>query len=168
MITKNRRLAIIQELVNAHSPKSQGKLLKLLHERGFTITQTTLSRDIKQLKISKMPNDKGSYTYTNPNMEPANLNRLIHRDKIVSSYNRGFVSIEFSNNLGVIKTRAGYATGIALDIDTYASSVILGTIANENMVLIIPREGITQDVILSTLETIIPGMKNENKELINK
>jgi len=159
MITKNRRLAIIQELVNVHSPNSQGKLLKLLHERGFAITQTTLSRDIKQLKISKMPNDKGNYTYMNPQNEPIKISRFIGKDKIVNPLNRGFISFDFSNNLGIIKTRQGYANAMASDIDTRASSVILGTIASENTILIIPREGITREEIINTLETIIPEIK---------
>jgi len=161
MITKNRRLAIIQELVNVHSPNSQGKLLKLLHERGFAITQTTLSRDIKQLKISKMPNDKGNYIYMNPNQETIVPSRFLHKDRSIFPLHRGFISFEFSYHIGIIKTRAGYANTIALDIDTHASSVILGTIAGENTILVIPREGITRQEILDTLETIIPGVKKE-------
>ena len=162
MITKNRRLAIIQELVNVHSPNSQGKLLKLLHERGFTITQTTLSRDIKQLKISKMPNDRGNYTYTNPPQEIINPNRFISKDKAVSILNRGFISFEFSNQLGIIKTRSGHANAMASDINTRASSVIVGTIASENTILIVPREGMSREEIINTLETIIPEIKKVN------
>ena len=166
MITKNRRLAIIRELVNIHSPNSQGKLLKLLHERGFAITQTTLSRDIKQLKISKMPDEKGNYIYMNPHQETTNLNRLIHKDKAVSVMSRRFISIDFSNQLGIIKTREGYANAITLDIDTHASSVILGSIAGDNTVLIIPRENVTKEEVLDALEMIIPGVKKENGELL--
>ena len=165
MITKNRRLAIIRELVNIHSPNSQGKLLKLLHERGFAITQTTLSRDIKQLKISKMPDERGNYIYMNPHQEATNLNRFFHKDKSISILNRRFISIDFSNQLGIIKTREGYANSIALDIDTHASSVILGTIAGENTVLVIPRENVTREEVLNALEMIIPGVKKENGEL---
>ena len=166
MITKNRRLAIIQELVNTHSPNSQGKLLKLLHERGFAITQTTLSRDIKQLKISKMPNDKGNYIYMNPNHEIIGSPRLILKNKTASQINRGFISFEFSYQFGVIKTRAGYANAFALDIETHASSVILGTIVGDNIVLIIPREGVSRQEVLSSLEAIIPGIKREEEELL--
>ena len=161
MITKNRRLAAIQELVNTHAPSSQGKLLKLLHDKGFTVTQTTLSRDIKQLKISKMPDDKGKYIYTNPNQGVGFSNRLISRNKTVYNLNRGFISFEFSYQLGVIKTRSGYANGIALDIENHASSIILGTVADNNTVLVIPREGVSRQEIYNKLVTVIPGMKNE-------
>ena len=163
MITKNRRLAIIQELVNLHSPNSQGRLLKLLHERGFAITQTTLSRDIKQLKISKMPNDKGSYTYTNPQNEKVGLNRFNNKEKNVYALNRGIISFDFSYQFGIIKTRSGYANAIALDIDAYASSVILGTVAYDTTVLIIPVEGVTREEITNTIEAIIPEIKDKIK-----
>jgi len=164
MITKNRRLAIIQELVTTHSPNSQGKLLKLLHERGFVITQTTLSRDIKQLKISKMPDDKGNYSYMTPNQEKNYPNRFFVKDKIMPSSYRGFVSFEFSNQLAVIKTRNGYASGIAEDINARASSVIAGVIANDDTVLLIPKEGVPREEIIDALVKIIPGMKKENEE----
>jgi len=168
MITKNRRLAIIQELVNTYSPSSQGKLLKLLHERGFIITQTTLSRDIKQLKISKVPDDRGNYTYISSNQEKNYLNRNLAKEKPKSFSHRGFISIDFFHQLGVIKTRQGYANEIALDIDNRASSILLGTIAGENTILLIPREGITQLEILAILSKIIPGLKKEEDKLENQ
>jgi len=162
MITKKRRLAIITELVNIHAPNSQGKLLKYLHERGFDITQTTLSRDIKQLKISKMPDEKGNYVYMTPQQEMNNPIRYHIKDKTMSTLNRGFISLEFSNNLGVIKTRSGFADGIALDIDNRATSVIIGTVSDDDTILIIPKEGVTQQEILHTLGTFIPGIKKDN------
>ena len=164
MITKNRRLAIITELVNTYYPNSQGKLLKLLHDRGFTITQTTLSRDIKELNITKIPDEKGNSVYMIPNREAKAFNRFFVKDKAISSSPRGFVSIEFSNQLGVIRTRNGYANGIASEINHRALSVIIGTITSDNIVLLIPREGVTRQEILNTLATFIPGMKKEEDE----
>jgi len=165
MITKNRRLAIIQELVNTYSPSSQGKLLKLLHERGFVITQTTLSRDIKQLKISKIPDERGNYAYMNSNQEKIYSNRYFAKDKPKPFSHRGFVSIDFSYQFGVIKTRQGYANEIATDIDNRASSVILGTITDDNTILLIPREGVSRQEILEELAKIIPDLKKEDDKL---
>ena len=169
MITKNRRLTIITELVNAHSPNSQGRLLKLLHERGFVITQTTLSRDIKQLKISKMPNDNGDYVYMNPPKKEASQSSQISiKENFVPLMPRGFISFEFSYQSGVIKTRHGYASGIALEIKKHASSVILGAIAGDDTVLLIPKENVTREEIVEVLIKIIPGMKKEDSELATK
>lgn len=165
MITKRRRLAVVQELVNLHPSNNQSKLLKLLHERGFKITQTTLSRDIKQLKICKVPNDKGDYLYTNPKQETTNLNRSPKKNKINAILNRGFISFEFSYQFGIIKTHTGYANLIASDIDSLASPVITGTIASENTVLIIPREGVSREDVFNTLEMIIPAIKKESEEI---
>jgi transcriptional regulator of arginine metabolism len=161
MITKKRRLAIIQELVNTHTPSSQSKLLKLLHDKGFAITQTTLSRDIKQLKISKMPDERGNYMYMTPRQEMSFSNRFPVRDKIVQPSYRGFISFEFSYQLGVIKTRQGYAIEIASDINNQASSVILGTVVSNDTIILIPREGVTRQDILDILAKIIPGFKKE-------
>jgi len=162
MITKNRRLEIITELVNTYSPNSQGKLLKLLHDRGFAITQTTLSRDIKQLQIDKRPDNKGNYVYKVSLQDAKASNRFNDKGKTVYSSPRGFISIEFSNQLGVIRTRSGYANGIASEINHRASSVIIGTLIGDNIVLLIPREGVTRQEILNTLTTIIPEINNQS------
>ena len=159
-------MIVIQELVNVHSFSNQSKLLKLLHERGFKVTQTTLSRDIKQLKICKVPNDKGNYLYTNPKQETINLNQFPKKNKTVPLLNHGFISLEFSYQFGIIKTHAGYADGIASYIDTHASSVVAGTIANRNTVLIIPRESVSREDIFNTLRTIIPEIKKEDEEIL--
>jgi len=153
------------ELVNTHSPNSQGKLLKLLHEKGFTITQTTLSRDIKQLKISKMPDEKGNYIYVSPLQETGYTNRMLAKDKPITLSNRGFISFDFSYQLGVIKTRPGFASEMASDINTHASSLVLGTIAGNDTLLLIPREGVTRQEILDQLTKIIPGFKRDKEEL---
>jgi len=161
MITKKRRLAIIQELVNTHAPNSQGKLLKLLHDRGFTITQTTLSRDIKELKISKMPDDRGNYIYMNPLHETNYSDRLFVKNKTTPPISRGFISFDFSYQFGVIKTRPGFAGEIALDINNHASSTFLGSIPGNDTLLLIPREGVSRQEILDILTKIIPGFKRE-------
>ena len=165
MITKKRRLAIIQELVNMHSPSSQHKLLKLLHDRGFTITQTTLSRDIKQLKISKIPDEKGNYMYATPQQDNNYPNLSIIKNRIPPPLNRGFVSFEFSYQLGVIKTRQGYASDIASDVNIHASSVISGAIPGNDIVLLIPREGVSKEAVVDELTKIIPGFSAERKEI---
>ena len=108
-----------------------------------------------------MPDEKGRYTYTNPNRAANYSSRPVSKNKTVFSLNRGFVSFEFSHQFGVIKTRTGYANGIAMDIENHASSVVLGTIADNNTILIIPREGVSRQEIFNRLAAIVPGMKNE-------
>ena len=163
MITKKRRLAIIQELVKNHAPSSQGKLLKLLHDKGFPITQTTLSRDIKELKISKMPDEKGNYIYMTPNLDTIYADRLLFKNKVVHPLNRGFISFDFSYQLGVIKTRPGFANEIAMDINYHAYSIFLGAVAINDTILLIPREGVARQEVVEILTKIIPGFKEKEK-----
>ena len=96
--------------------------------------------------IVKVHDESGNYVYRLPDYptftQPA---------KPVS----GHPNIEFSGNLAVIKTRPGYAMGIASDIDTHASHEILGTIAGDDTILIIPREGISRDKIVKALAHFI-------------
>ena len=112
-----------------------------------------------------MPDEKGNYIYMAPNHATNYPIRFPIRDKTTSLPNRGFISFEFSYQVGIIKTRQGYASGIASDINNHASSIILGTIAGEDTVLLIPREGVSRQEILNTLVAIIPGMKRENEEV---
>jgi len=116
-----------------------------------------------------MPNDNGDYVYMNPpQKEVSQPSRISIKESFVPSMPRGFISFEFSYQLGVIKTRHGYASGIALEINKHASSVILGAIAGDDTVLLIPKENVTREEIMDTLIKIIPGMKKENSELATK
>ena len=146
MNSKKERLETICRIIQTKKSGNQEELLKELGNSGFRITQATLSRDIKQLKIVKVHDESGNYVYRLPDYptftQPA---------KPVS----GHPNIEFSGNLAVIKTRPGYAMGIASDIDTHASHEILGTIAGDDTILIIPREGISRDKIVKALAHFI-------------
>jgi transcriptional regulator of arginine metabolism len=159
MKSKNERLSMIWNLVNEHSPDSQEKLLNLLKYNGFYVTQATLSRDIKQLKIIKSPDVEGNYIYTTtaPNIYSTRFANKKPRNGFFLS---GFLSLEFSGNLVVIKTRPGYAMGIASEIDQSIPQVILGTIAGDDTILLIPREGIAREKVKEALEYLILAEKS--------
>jgi len=158
MKQKNKRLSDILELVQSHSLSSQEELLTLLHKKGHEITQATLSRDIKKLKIIKSPNAEGNYIYTisKENSHKEIPHNLTHPNELIAS---GFLSLDFSDKLGVIKTRPGYAMGIASDIDNRISHAILGTIAGDDTILLIPREGVERKDIIQALSSLIPELK---------
>ncbi|MDL2223500.1 arginine repressor [Bacteroidales bacterium OttesenSCG-928-M11] len=143
---KEQRQEVIRELIQNHSFENQEELLSLLQERGFETTQATLSRDIKELKIIKSPNNNGDYIYTLLG-EKSNTSSL-------NSFSKGAISLEFSNKLGVIKTPPGYAAAIALDIDNLKSDAILGTIAGDDTILLIPKEGYSRESIVKTLNKL--------------
>ncbi|MGL5787244.1 MAG: arginine repressor [Bacteroidales bacterium] len=151
---KHRRLEAIKEIIIENNVGSQDEILTLLNQRGFVLTQATLSRDLKFLKIAKVPSDQGGYIYTIPM-----VSRAANRDNEGISGINSEVTIEFSGLFAVLKTKPGYAGGIASDIDNGASNEIIGTIAGDDTILLIPREGITRSKIIETLGTIIPNLK---------
>jgi transcriptional regulator of arginine metabolism len=156
MKTKKERLSTILSLIQNHALGSQEDILKLLHKKGFEVTQATLSRDIKFLKIVKSPDASGNYVYvvSARNIYSKNVTSAKTGNELA---NKGFVSIDFSGNLGVIKTRPGYASVIASDIDSKAFRTILGTIAGDDTILLIPRDGVGRQEILGDLVGVISG-----------
>jgi transcriptional regulator of arginine metabolism len=159
MKTKNERLTTIWNLVNDHSPSNQEELLKLLSSSGYVITQATLSRDIKELKIIKSPDANGNYIYATTGQN-VYANRYRAKKGLLNVPFNGFLSLEFSDRLAVIKTRPGYAMGIASDIDQNVSDIILGTIAGDDTILLIPREGIEREKVKEVLTILLQLVKN--------
>lgn len=123
-------------------------LLNILKDKGFELTQATLSRDIKELKIIKVPTSKGTYTYQ--------LSDGVAQEEPSPMTSFGFLSIEFSGHLAVMKTRPGYAMAIASEIDKKASEYILGTVAGDDTILLIPRENISKEEVVRSLSAFIP------------
>ncbi len=151
-MTKKYRHRAIKEILQEGEAGTQETLLNTLKNRGFELTQATLSRDIKELKIVKVPTSKGNYTYQLSDMMPA----MEEEPAPVSAF--GFVSIEFSGQLAVMKTRPGYAMAIAAEIDRNASRYILGTVAGDDTILLIPRESVSREEIIASLSAFIPNV----------
>ena len=106
MKTKDRRLEAIKMIISGKEVGSQEEVLNELRKEGFTLTQATLSRDLKQLKVAKAASMNGKYVYVLPN---ETMYRRSHKPLSAGEMlsNPGFLSINFSGNLGVIKTRPG-------------------------------------------------------------
>lgn len=151
-MTKKYRHKIIKEVLADTDVNSQEMLLKILTDKGFVLTQATLSRDIKELQIVKVPTPRGSYIY----QLSENMNG---QDDVSHLSVIGFIKIEFSGQLAVMKTRPGYAMAIAGEIDNKASEYILGTVAGDDTILLIPRENISREEIISSLSAFIPNIQ---------
>lgn len=150
MKNKTNRLSAITELVNSREISSQEDLLQALTEAGFSLTQATLSRDLKQLKISRTLTDKGSYRYQATVPVVA---RSMEKGRIT-----GGCTLAFSGSLAVLKTRSGFAGGIAAELDEKTGNAVLGTIAGDDTILIIPREGISRKEITTLLSSLIDNL----------
>lgn len=156
---KNRkdRVELIVDLIKNNCISSQDELSQMLAARGYKVTQATLSRDLKMLKTTKVPTDRGSYMYILP--EPNSI-----KDKLLSAgqldmnanYQSGFVSLAFSGNMAVIKTRNGYATGLAYDIDMSHPDEIVGTIAGTDTIFAVLQDGISHDEAREIFSRFLP------------
>ena len=142
MKNKKSRLQQIVELINNNCIGSQEELSKMLSTKGFMVTQATLSRDLKMLRITKVATDTG---------------KLLQSGQMIQkNHSASFVSINFSHNIAVIKTRNGYASGLAYDIDMSKTPEILGTIAGADTVFAILREDVTHEQALQVFAKFLP------------
>ena len=147
MSARKQRLSVIANILCKEVIRSQDDLQRSLTDRGFEVTQATLSRDIRRLKIVKTLDGEGRYRYVFPDMGL--------KESLLPAPLYDEATIEFSGNLAVIKTRPGYAMGIASDIDKNAPDEILGTIAGDDTILVIPREGHTKIQVNEALSKIL-------------
>ena len=158
MKSKNNRLDAIKMIISSKEVGSQEELLQELLKEGYSLTQATLSRDLKQLKVAKAASMNGNYVYVLPNNTMYKRMTEQHSATEMLRFN-GVVNLEFSGNLAVIKTRPGYASSVAYDIDNHNFDEILGTIAGDDTILLVLREGCTRTSVINALSLIIPNMK---------
>ena len=158
MKVKNSRLEAIKMLISSMELGSQEEVLQALEKEGFRLTQATLSRDLKQLKVAKAASMSGKYVYVLPN--DTMYKRVSTPHSIMEMLQiSGFLSINFSGNIGVIKTRPGYASSIAYNIDNSNSTNIIGTIAGDDTILIVIKEGVNTQDVINELENVIPNIR---------
>ena len=139
MKIKTTRIEALKMLISSKELCSQEEVLQELKKEGFTLTQATLSRDMKQLKVAKAASMNGKYVYVLPN---ETMYRRVHKPLSATEMTRnsGFLSVQYSGNMGVIKTRPGYASSIAYNIDNSNIPAILGTIAGDDTIFIAIKE----------------------------
>lgn len=154
MKIKNSRMEALKMLISSKELGSQEEVLQALEKEGFKLTQATLSRDLKQLKVAKAASMNGKYVYVLPN---DTMYKRITKPRSATEMlkSSGFISINFSGNMGVIKTRPGYASSIAYNIDSNETPNIIGTIAGDDTIFIVLKENASKDHVLDELSLII-------------
>jgi transcriptional regulator of arginine metabolism len=158
MKIKNNRLEALRLIISSQQLGSQEELLNALQKEGFKLTQATLSRDLKQLKVAKAASMSGNYVYVLPN---ETMYKRVSTPNSIREMMRvpGFISINFSGNMGVIKTRPGYASSIAWNIDNSDIPEIIGTIAGDDTIFIVIKEGIHHQEVIEALSDFVPSKK---------
>jgi transcriptional regulator of arginine metabolism len=145
MKARAARLAAIRRMVTQEAVDSQERLVALLEAEGFAVTQATLSRDLKHLGIGKVPGLDGGYAYTPPEAEsrPGTAATLVQ---------------DFLRSFALVKTLPGHAASVASALDNLRVEGILGTVAGDDTILVVPRDGVTRQRIQKALRQRIPGI----------
>ena len=158
MKRKQMRHEAIRRIINDGRAGNQDALLGLIRGEGFECTQATLSRDLHEMKIVKVPNSEKGYVYV-----PASGKLSVPEKKQskTSHLADGFRDLNISANLGVIRTLPGYASSIALVIDNAQHEEILGTIAGDDTILVVLKENVTKDEVKKALSKILPFVRNK-------
>lgn len=151
--SRQDRLKLITRILKESRIESQDELLAVLAKQNVLITQATLSRDLKLLKVSKVGAGKSGYFYALPSED-----EVRHREEIYAhDFLRGYVSIEWNDALVVIKTFSGHSSSVALALDNLGFSGIMGTIAGQdNNVFAALRPGYTGLQFIQDLKKRIP------------
>ena len=157
MRPKSSRLDSLKKNKKKKKKKNKKDLLRELEIEGYTLTQATLSRDLKQLKVAKAASPGGKYIYVLPNNT---LYKRVaeSRPKVEYPISNGFISLRISGNIAVIRTRPGYASSIAYDIDNGNIHEIIGTIAGDDTIMMVINEGVTRTDMVKALRKVIPNV----------
>ncbi|NLJ41678.1 MAG: arginine repressor [Clostridiales bacterium] len=147
---KYNRQAMILEIIRSRDIETQEQLAKELYKEGVDVTQATVSRDIKELRLVKTMTSSGISKYvqienSEPDISP----------KLVRVFAESLVSIDYSNNLIVIRTLAGSAQAAASAIDALNWEEIVGSIAGDDTIMVIIREGESVEGIINRFKQIV-------------
>ena len=132
---KRSRQEKMLELISRYEIDTQDELISRLRENGFEVTQATVSRDIRELKIAKMTTGKGTYRYILPKQVDSGSGMKFNTALIDS-----IVSVEYACNIVVLKTYPGMANAVAVGIDSMNLGQILGCVAGDDTIMVVTKD----------------------------
>lgn len=150
---KKHRQEKLLELISRYEIETQDELIERLREIGYEVTQATISRDIRELKIAKMTTGKGTYRYVLPK----------HADpssgiKFSAALIDSITTVEFAQNLVVIKTYPGLASAVAAGIDRMSLDGILGCVAGDDTIMVVTRDNECAQLLADRLHDLLRNM----------
>ena len=150
---KKHRHEKLLELISRYEIETQDELIARLKEIGYDVTQATISRDIRELKISKMTTGKGTYRYVLPKQaDPAS------GVKFSAALIDSITTVEFAQNLVVIKTYPGLASAVAGGIDRMNLDQILGCVAGDDTIMVATRDSECAESFANRLHDLLRNM----------
>lgn len=146
---KGRQEAIIR-LIQQNNIETQQELAMRLVEEGYDVTQATVSRDLRQLKLSKVPTGNGHQKYVVYQNDERQLS-----EKYVNVLKEGFVSMDMAQNILVVKTVSGMAMAVAAALDSMQYPQIVGTIAGDDTIMMAIRTVEDTKVIMEQIYSLL-------------
>lgn len=147
---KSARHSLILEIIEEKDIETQEELAEELKRRGMKVTQATVSRDIKELRLLKVLADHGGYKYATVERAEKGMN-----DRFIRILSECIVNVEAVNNLIVVKTLSASANAACEAIDSMKWSEVMGTIAGDNTLLIITRSEEAVESMMARFNTLI-------------
>lgn len=147
---KNIRQAAILRLIRSYNIETQDELTERLKDEGISATQATVSRDIKEMRLTKMLFDDGSYKYAVQEHSEAVIS-----DRLARMFHDSVLSMEVSGQIIVIKTLSGSANVAGEAIDSFQMPEILGTLAGDNTIMAVLRNADDATVVLSRFRELL-------------
>ncbi|NMM61366.1 arginine repressor [Clostridium sp. P21] len=149
---KITRHAKILEIINSKDIETQEELAEELRKSGMDVTQATVSRDIKELKLIKVLADDGNYKYAT----------IVHTEsflsnKLIKIFSETVVSVENVDNFIIIKTIAGSANAAAESLDSLNFYGIAGTVAGNNTIFVLARDTDKAKIIVADMKKMVKG-----------
>ncbi len=147
---KKRRQDKILELISRYELETQEELADRLRSLGYQVTQATVSRDIRELKLSKIPVGKGRQKYVAFTQDDERLG-----DKYIRVLKEGYVSMALAQNLLVMKTVSGMAMAVAAAVDALKMEEIVGCIAGDNTIMMAMRSVKEAEAVMDKIGRMI-------------
>ena len=148
---KNDRQAMILEIIGQENIETQEQLLTRLQARGFRCTQATISRDIKQLHLVKEPAGQGVYKYA----VSGNRTTLNVAAKLRTIFRECIVSIDYAQNIVVVKTMPGLANGACSALDNMDMNDIVGSLAGDDTALLVMRNAEAAELLCQEIKDML-------------
>ncbi len=140
---KYSRHAKILEIIEKNVIETQEEIAEKLKELGMDVTQATVSRDIKELRLIKVMSEDGRYKYA-----PFTKSENPVSNKLLTIFSEAFVSGDYANNIAIVKTLPGMAQAAAATVDSLKWPEIIGTIAGDDTIMIVCRaEKIAEELV---------------------
>ncbi|MGM0528721.1 MAG: arginine repressor [Bacteroidota bacterium] len=157
-MNKEKRLQLIKEIISGEDISSQTELLQKLEEKRIKCTQATLSRNLRQLRVSRVPGNSGKLKYILRSGEHAE-----HIDQEITDIVHAVVDTVWAQNMMLVKTLPGYAAAVASHIDRSSRIEIAGTIAGDDTILLVPNDNYSRKTISKVLKQVLPGVQQNVK-----